>query len=438
LVGLEDLFSGYEWSFSEKCIFNPENINKLSNPGGGITVWGGALTKPTSKNNFRSAKAIIKWNLIKKNVTRRSIPRRFRPVDKKLKLLHDFFPKFSFLQKKLLKNFDSMINFYAEGYFSKNPNVKKGLEPHFFGRLLNLKRCADSENRFEFLIEKDGDEVRILATNLVLALGAIPNAFVVSTLLKEKSKFGLGNHFSSEILEIELRRPVPISTMFQTWYPGETKFQTFSLKKNFFPRTNSDPSIRLHPTLFSTQEETDLLLNQAASAYSFLLRRYAREHFKKYGNLNFLVKKFKIQMLIDSPPSNQNFVEFNHDKRLITISQNISPDIVSDLEIALFELKAQIFECRQILSHKLLNQSESWDKSDFHFSDTAHYYGTIPLSDESKINFFPSYQEICEFGIFTFGGSSLPESGSGHPTWLVIRVAECLSKDLLLKERIVI
>ena len=64
--------------------------------------------------------------------------------------------------------------------------------------------------------------------------------------------------------------------------------------------------------------------------------------------------------------------------------------------------------------------------------DTAHYFGTVPMSDNNQQGTVNEFFELNgSEGIFVLGNSSFPTGSHSHPTLLTVLLAKIFCRDTL-------
>ena len=419
-------------------VFDPVLAFQTIGIGGGANVWGNGLCLPTD-HNFFTDNTPLAW---------RQLFREFKPEDlsdlvskhqrNAFKNSRGTLRKF----KKILRadNFLFEKHGYAGGTFGGTGWGKSSINQvdQFVieNSIINIER-DESLGLWKLTTADLEGECRTFHTKiLIFAAGTLMNAHLVY-LASGISRFPIGNHFSAVIGEIRLKSPKNIDKLLQTWGKNETEFVTVSLPREF--RVNQSiphSAIRFHPIAETriVDRWKELLSHPNLKKSIYLI--YESLHL--YITRRQFYDRFQIHLLVDVPLSDSNFFVFDPISNAANIKLQHTNESIKGSKILLEQFFSAIAESSQIRDFEIQCFSDDCFDSDkflmMDWKDTAHYFGTIPVSDDDSHGTVNKFFELNgSRGLFVLGNSSFPTGSHSHPTLLSVLLAKVFCRISLMQ-----
>ena len=262
------------------------------------------------------------------------------------------------------------------------------------------------------------------------------NAFLVHLAIG-KDRFTVGSHFSAIVGEVRLNTPQKIENFLQTWNKNEKEFATVSLL-NEFRLTHSIPhsAIRFHP-ISETQLKARWREVQRRPSVLLFISFLHEVVYHLFTGKSFY-DQFQIHLLVDVPLSLENFIEFDSSEhRTARINLQHTKSSVRGARILLekiFRSMSESSKCESVKIQCVLDGN--FDEAKYRamdWLDTAHYFGTVPMSDNNQQGTVNEFFELNgSEGIFVLGNSSFPTGSHSHPTLLTVLLAKIFCRDTLM------
>lgn len=428
--------SAFHFEFIEG-VFDPNLAQRTIGLGGGANVWGNGLCLPTAENFFGDHSK-INWHQLSAKYTTNDLRgllarhphKTFRHPKRVLK---------SF--RRLIQNDDFLIekHGYAGGEFGssgwENRSIELLADDVLACNILGIK--FDPLSQFWEINIEDNNKIKtaLSTRKLIFASGTLMNAFLVH-LATGQSIFSLGSHFSAVIGIVKLNRPQRIEKLLQTWHKNETEFSTISLSHQY-RLTHSLPhsAIRFHPiTEIKLRYRWKEVRRQPRPT---LLISFLHEALYHLFTGKYFYDQFQIHLLVDVPLQKENFIEFNstnHRSTRINL-QHTSVSILGS-RMLLEKFLSSMSNSRKCESIKIdCIEDETFDESKYSaldWQDTAHYFGTIPMSDNFEHGTVDGFFELNgSTGLFVVGNSCFPTGSHSHPTLLSVLLAKIFCRITL-------
>ena len=406
-----------------ESVFLEEQANKTSGLGGGISVWGKAITHPNEKNWF-IPQGNSEWESLHERLSTVVLPNETnipRPKRHASRFAKKHFPN---LKKRFLEE----IGLYAGNELGEENNFSL---PQINENILMLATVTDLKaNADHFLVtvcEADGLISKIQSKYLVLACGTFLNACYFS-LINGQEDFPLSNHFAADFGRVELTKPITVKDCVQTYAIGENAFSTFASLRSK-PNSNWEPntSIRL--------QATPLAIGRRAMVYALLkfeiLYLFNRVIPFLYSVLkgSRLVDSLKIRVIADQNISEKNrmrILSFHNGIFHVEITLTIDNCVSADAHRAVSEFIEIVKASKIVSSIDLVNEDKVlWD-------DPAHYFGTTPIGLHKYESSLTSDSESrLHPGLYIIGNSSLPVGSHGHPTLISMQLSTIAAMSIL-------
>lgn len=424
---------------SVEGVFDPVLACQTIGLGGGANVWGNGLCLPTVHNFFTDS-APLSW---------RHLLDEFKPDD--LRALESRLPYNAFKNsRRTLRKFRKILNAnnflfekhgYAGGTFG-GPGWGKSsisqVNQHIFeSSIVNIER--DESLGLWKITTTDLEESywTFFTKILIFAAGTLMNAHLVY-LASGINHFPIGNHFSAIVGEITLKFPKSLEKLLQTWEKNETEFVTVSLPREFRVKHSIPHSaIRFHPIvetslvnrwkeLFKNPELKKIVSIIYESLYLCIVRKQ-------------LYYRFQIHLLVDVPLSNNNYFEFDPISNDVNITLQHTNQSIRGSKILLEQFFSAIKESSHIQDFEIKCFSKDCFNRDkflmMEWKDTAHYFGSIPISDDDCRGTVNKYFELNgSRGLFVLGNSSFPTGSHSHPTLLSVLLAKTFCRISLTQK----
>ena len=151
----------------------------------------------------------------------------------------------------------------------------------------------------------------------------------------------------------------------------------------------------------------------------------------------YFYDQFQIHLLVDVPLSKENFIEFNStEHRAARINLQHTSNSILGSRMLLEKFSTSMSKSKKCKSIKIdcINDGTFEESKYFalDWQDTAHYFGTIPMSDNSEQG---TVNEVFELngsnGIFVVGNSCFPTGSHSHPTLLSVLLAKIFCRITL-------
>jgi hypothetical protein len=422
-------------------VFDANLAQKTIGLGGGANVWGNGMCFPTVENFFGDLSK-INWHQLSAKHTKNDLKNLVtRPLSKTFR--HS---------KRVLKSFRSLINNdhfliekhgYAGGKFGSSGWKNRSITQLKQGVLACKITCINFNINSQFweltIVNSDKVETTLATKTLIFASGTLMNAFLVH-LATGQNNFPLGSHFSALVGEVHLNKPQKIEKLLQTWHKNETEFSTISLSHQFrLTHLLPHSAIRFHPITELKLKDRWREIRQRPRPT--LLISFLREACYHVFTGKYFYDQFQIHLLVDVPLSRDNFIEFNSTencKARINLQHTNASIRGSRILLEQFlNSMSQSKKCKSInvscVSHGV------FDLSKYHaldWQDTAHYFGTIPMSDDLEQGTVNGFFELNgSSGIFVVGNSCFPTGSHSHPTLLSVLLAKIFCRIALKTTR---
>jgi hypothetical protein len=429
--------SAFEFN-SVDGVFDPVLAFRTIGLGGGANVWGNGLCLPTVHNFFTDSTPLAWRHLLDE----------FKPediIELVSKHARNTFTNSRGTLRKFRKIFNA-DNFlfekhgYAGGTFGGPGWGKSSINQvnQFIleNTIINIER-DESLGLWKLTTADREGKCRTFHTKiLIFAAGTLMNAYLVY-LASGISRFPIGNHFSAVIGEIRLKIPKNIDNLLQTWGKNETEFVTVSLPREFrVNRSIPHSAIRFHPITETriVDRWKELLTNPKLKKSIYLI----------YESLYFCITRkqfydrFQIHLLVDVPLSDNNYFEFDPISNAVNITLQHTDESISGSKNLLEQFFSAIAESSLIQDFEIKCFSDDcFDRDKFlmmEWSDTAHYFGTIPVSDDNCHGTVNKFFELNgSKGLFVLGNSSFPTGSHSHPTLLSVLLAKVFCRISLMQ-----
>ena len=418
-------------------VFDPNLAQRTIGLGGGANVWGNGLCLPTVENFFGDHSK-INWHQLFAKYTSNDLRglleqhphKTFRHPKRVLK---------SF--RRLVQNDDFLIekHGYAGGEFGssgwENRSIELFRDDVLDCNILGIK--FDPLSQFWKIDIEDSNKIKtaLSTRKLIFASGTLMNAFLVH-LATGQSIFSLGSHFSAVIGIVKLNRRQRIEKLLQTWHKNETEFSTISLSHQF-RLTHSLPhsAIRFHPiTEINLRDRWKEVRRRPVPTK---LVSFLHEALYHLFTGKYFYDQFQIHLLVDVPLQKENFIEFNsNNHRSARINLQHTSISILGSRILLEEFLTSMSKSRKCESIKIDCISDgTFEESkyfDLDWQDTAHYFGTIPMSDNFERGTVDEFFKLNgSNGIFVVGNSCFPTGSHSHPTLLSVLLAKIFCRITL-------
>jgi len=420
-------------------------VNATRRPGGGTSVWGGGLSFPRS-GHFLSGGTNPAWDEIiyqssrteSSGATRSAFRRRISPSAR----LVSRWLRWKFRNLDI----DVDIHGYSGGRFGlREETCVTASQIKLVEGSVEDIRAGDRPGTYVVCVVADqGMRSELITKTLVLAAGAIGNAQLTGMLTNQR-RFPCGNHFATVVARIFLRNPRLCSGLIQAWTPDEKNFSTLSLgqmtRRNRF---QSHSSLRVHPVC------TPQLTEELTERWLSLRNHPSRETLVGvlWTSLDWIYFKVRrrrlsyaldLKLILDIPPQSGSleFIARDEVRMSFIIDENSLQEALELItrcthSVASWEnvKSVQPFPLDQVG----MLMSSDW-LMELGLSDSAHYYGTVPVTEKETAERIPSSVderfELSGFpGVFVVGGSSIPVGHHGHPTLVISKLANALARYL--------
>jgi hypothetical protein len=414
VVDLSESFSmepviDFDWS--ENSIFNSDQANLTAGLGGGVDVWGGAITIPSAANIYFEAEGA--WARTGEKLGPLAQPREYFPFYRKPrwnKVLEARFALNRGLKSPTKVRLDC-------GHYSSP--VRRGLGPikgtkssltHFpesRGTLISIDLTEDGIVSLDINCKHQGTR-SINSRYVVLASGTFLNAAIVS-LLTGKKRFPLGNHPSKTVATVTFPRFRWLGPLPQELRPGDREFFTIHLAGDHAKSIGvNQSSLRIVPVS---------PLSSSSIAHKDILNRLLHK-------LRFY-KSVQFREILAQEPRDSNYMEvreFVDGRFRVFIHLEIDGGDQLTSETLLNEvLKARIFR-----SSSVSKVTEDW-------SDAAHYFGTLAPEIGTDPKTTGEFTLVGAPNVFVCGLSSVKRLTYIHPTLHVVSQARYIGQELVKK-----
>ena len=394
---------------SENSVFDSEQANATAGLGGGIQVWGGAITIPNSRNVFSNPRG--SWAEVGLKLTPLCKPEQYFPNYRK--------PRWRkvVLARMALNNlltWKTKIQLDCGHYSSP---IRSGFGPK--------KETGSSLQSFQtstgtlVSIETSEDGTVSLTTNcvglgtreikskyVVFASGTFLNAAMVSRLNGAK-RFPLGNHPSRTVATVSFPGFRWLGPSVQELRPGDREFFTLHLTGQYSESVGiNQSSLRLIP---------DVPPIAGAKGFEVLLARILHR-FRFYKRVHF--REMLAQELRDA--NYMEVVDFKDGKFRVYVR----------LELDDRDKRASGVLLREVLGSPML-RSCYIRESEEGWSDAAHYFGTLNPEFGPSPMITPGLTLAGTPSIFICGLSSVSKLAHIHPTLLVLSQARFIGEELV-------
>ena len=374
----ETLFQEEQISIINDSIIDTNNIFDLANhPQGGMNIWGGGLSNPTIQNFF-AYKLFSSTEESEQPLNIDEI-KKYTGVNNK-----SFIFKLQYIPE--IAHFEDLFYIEKHTYYQRNFvnrfKHKKMNSNCVRGKIKSIDKVED-QYILKYQDAATAEIHTIRSAKLIVGLGALGNAIINSIIKNKKSRYPIGNHLSIDIGYEDIVTSGGISDeIIPTFQDTSENFYTFLLKT----------SISSQHIAFRFVKEKDQIVIRCL--------------FDTGTDNNYLETDYKI---VDSP-------------RLIL---SIAP------QERVFQDLKNIDNCVKLYFEKNnITYISNIKNNVFNFNDSAHYYGTLPLSG-SNPNGVSEFGEDNTFTDLYFLGSSGLRIGSHvHPTLFCMSHSFSIGKKL--------
>jgi len=410
---------------SEGSIFDQEIFEKNSNFGGGISQWGHAITFPNTKNFFLP-KDNLSWNRTWEKISEIDFDKEFGIQIPSIEI-----PK---ALNTLLPGYDSQLNpeihSYSGGLLgNKDPATFIVPIDHYArGRIISITFKEEDSNYVIKLLTEQGKYFFVECKTLILAAGSIVNACLTS-LISGNSIFPIGNHFSRKVAEVNFKRPLNLKDIAQVYSKNDQHFMTFTLNEHLLQESESNSSIRFQiensrkKAIYNKLRQVSSPL-QVGELFEFLVSSSLNHLRRKEASFQSAI----LRIMVDQPLNQINHLEITR-----------KPDGLFKCKIVLqmddktrmraekieHEFLAILLKSKDVKSVKtttgsvLTNSSKIENYEVSEWKDAAHYFGSVPMGQNSRTNFVDEKFQLNGFPkCYVLGNSSFPVGSHGHPTFL--------------------
>lgn len=426
-----------EYESTPSSIFSNNQLQKTAKIGGGIDVWGSAVTFPTTLNFFNNLQ-LLDWQRVRK-----SLPP--YPIEKLFSKTQPFKIQRALKEiSKFQKYFPQIHQSYAiesHAYVGKSPRVASTLkepkltpEEIFSGVVKDIYRNFDGSYSVEIQME-NGDSTKLQARTIIFASGAIINSLFVQ-MVSGNQCFDISNHVSAVIGNIIFRKPIRLGQFVQAYNPRDSMF--FTLAND--PPYSAD-TYRINSALRFVWNPSDLVTrgehlpleesNEPISTFTKLssrIRWITQKILARFG----LFEAVSIRLMVDLPRSELNWLRISpldDGKYIVSIKLELLEANYSEIALLLNPLRETLSNSKLVKRFELVKDDQFSEQI---WGDSAHYSGTVPIG---PVALRPSVDSNLELnghkGIFVLGNSSFSQGSHGHPTLLSVLLAKRLAAFLI-------
>jgi len=422
---------------SPGSIFDQQLFERNSKFGGGISQWGHAITFPNDQNFFLP-KDNCYWNNTSEKISEIDFEKVFGIALPSMENSETL--------RNLLPNYESQLNLEKHSYSggilgNKDPKTFiERIDEYTRGRIISISLNEKNSTYVVELLSARGMYYFAEYETLILAAGTILNACLTS-LISGNSIFPIGNHFSRKVAEISFIEPVNLRDIAQIYSKNDRHFLTFTLKEHMLQASGSNSSIRFQ------------IENSRKKAIYYMLRRVTsliqvRELFEFFISFsrNYLRKKEAsvqsaiLRIMVDQPLNEINHLEIIKKPEglfecKITLRMDESTRIRAErLEK---EFLGILFKSKYVKSIKICSNQVVIDASKLNdyeipnWKDAAHYFGSVPMRQQSMSDFVDEEFRLNGFAeCYVLGNSTFPVGSHGHPTFLNMCLSYLFGKSV--------
>jgi hypothetical protein len=416
---------------SPESIFEFSQVSKTKSFGGGIAIWGGAISYPNEKNYLKKT-LNSKWNLVCEELLVQAPESIWGLSSATSETLEKIFPG---AQRSL----EIEKHGYITGQFGEVGQYQfPGADRNeiFEGALIAVRKMNSQAYELK-LIARDSSVAVIETQNLVFATGNFLNACYTS-LLTKINRFPVGNHCSKKIGDLLFNEPMSLTNIAQTYDTAEYQFVTLGnngFSSNFQRTANS---IRL--------QVTDTISVRRA-AFDFMIKDFFKSGMKvKFRTLHAiltaairgtrLISRATVRMMTDQPADeSSNYFEITEAKDgkwTSRVKLELDSKVSRDSEVLIQTLNQSLEQSRYIKKGTRLSLRDNFPAPENIWRDAGHYYGSVPvgLLNSYKATVDENLQLNGFTNTFVIGASCFPIGSHGHPTKLIMDLATRLGKHI--------
>jgi len=396
--------------------YSNEQLARTKSRFGGLTAWGGAVSLPT-KGEYFADPEYPAWNSKAETLDFKKASgflgtdfRNFTLGSRVLNRANRIFPG-------LASAFALEPHTYTERRFGGEllslRSIKKGVDANITDPVSVVAITRTNKIWTIEVSTVDGRHSLIAAKSLVFAGGAIGNA-VLSHLVTGCSKFELGNHVSAKLGTLFFKKPRRIRGLVNSFDSSEGQFVTVSMAQDQvqlrcslrFQRPEcSEEGTRGKNAITKKFLAGKSMARRLLRLYNALDLRLMSEERLGFGGLN-------VRQLGPG--------EFELDVRVVETDETS----IKELQSLTTKYLKSLGGIAEIRLHPKL-----------HWSDAAHYFGTLPMRDErSPVSVDKFYKLGDQDEVYAVGSSSFARGGHAHPTLLSVATAIDFS-DLFISGR---
>jgi hypothetical protein len=421
----------FEVIASPESIFEVSQVSKSKNMGGGIAIWGGAISYPGERNYLKTT-VNSKWNLICEELLAQKPKPNWRVSGFTNTTIEKIFPG----SQSVL---EIEHHGYITGQFGEIGQYKfpgAGKNKILEGALLTVGQMSSEIYELK-LISKDGSVAIVKTQNLVLATGNFLNACYTS-LLTDIKRFPIGNHCSKKIGDLSFVEPMNLKNIAQTYDVTEYQFVTLGnngFGSNFQGVSNS---IRLQVTgtISVRRAILDFLIKdffkcrlkaKIRTLFAILIATIKRKR---------LISQATVRIMTDQPANEGgNYFEITgveNGKWISRVKLELAPKVTEDSKVLIQILNKSLEQSRYLKKATSISLREDFEMAEYIWRDAGHYYGSVPvgLLSSHQATVDENLQLNGFTNIFVVGASCFPIGSHGHPTKLIIDLAIRLGKHI--------
>jgi hypothetical protein len=425
--------SQFSWSAVDKGPFEKNGPSLFGAQGGGMNLWGGALSKPSLVNFFNLPGETL-WH----------------GVYEALKgfYLKDFFVSSRYLTaRSAIKTRESRaINLFLKGRFRSETHgwarswtgqvmgtrgVKNAVKGSIHSyRIISIRKVESGRTEIN-VIDGKGKSVTYQCDVVVFAAGAFINAYLVS-LLTAQISFPLGNHYSEDCVILKFSRRIRLRPLVQAVHLFQQGFLTWRENLQIDDATVHHHSYRL----VSTRRHHKRKVNE--------LPFFLRLRFQLMSLVQLLEESMGyyrqaiVQVWVEAAPSRHHKFEIFIDSADHVCFAVASSDAQAHLNHGANRAVAFGYCVSEAIRDCLENVSCSvWPIESFStraerlICDRLHYFGTVPVASGSVVATIDKNLQLRGHpGVFVLGSSAFTRGSDAHPTLLIILLASRLGKYL--------
>lgn len=424
-------------SATQDSVFESEQVSKAKDIGGGKQVWGGAITYPSAQNYFIESENSL-WSKIGREILEHkqdSAPTIF-PGSKKT--ISEIFPGST-------QRLDLEQHGYIEGEIGKLSQFqfpREGSYEIIEAAITGIDILPGEQYSLK-LITLDNQESTIEAQIVILAAGNLLNACYSSFLTRQKT-FPIGNHCSKKIGKVDFRAPADLKNIAQTYEESETNFITLGNNGLQYESQKIANSIRLQvtDTVSPQRAAFDYLIRDFRLSDTWLKFQIVAAVLKSTLRKKRIISTAIVRMMTDLPAiHSKNYFEIVKSAEGIWVTRiklELSSQVIENAQVLIKDLTQEISKSKKLRNLKNRDISLNIDDNSpkYAWQDAGHYYGSIPVGEPSR-DLATVDENLALHGfpnVYSVGSSCFPIGSHGHPTKLIIDLANRLGSHLASKK----